>query len=49
MNIIKKNTACEMKYYDFVSYGWCHIRERSFATDVKCFLYTTRRGSTKLC
>ena len=26
-----------MKYYDFVSYGWCHIRERSFATDVKCF------------
>ena len=26
-----------MKYYDFVSYGWCHIRGRSFATDVICF------------
>ena len=30
-----------MKYYDFVSYGWCHIRERPARLVSYAFLYTT--------
>ena len=30
-----------MKYYDFVSYGWCHIRERPARLVSNAFLYTT--------
>ena len=30
-----------MKYYDFVSHGWCHIRERPARLVSNAFLYTT--------
>ena len=44
MVIVYLHTACEMKYYDFVSYGWCHIRERPARLVSNAFLYTTSVG-----
>ena len=36
-----------MKYYDFVSYGWCHIRGRPARLVSNAFLYTTMVSTRK--
>ena len=38
-----------MKYYDFVSYGWCHIEGDPLRLMSNAFLYTTARKSIQLC
>ena len=38
-----------MKYYDFVSYGWCHIEGDPLRLMSNAFLYTTARESIQLC